>query len=108
MGYFNVNEEEGILKITLGGGFFSFCSVKLDNIIQYFNIYKKLPNKIDGTLCFPHYKTNEHKNQDITDHFFQNNDDNNDTFDYIYPLQPKFHHSFQYNHYKDFEFVYKH
>ena len=25
-------------------GFFSCCSVKLDNIIQYYNIYKKLPN----------------------------------------------------------------
>jgi len=101
MGYFNVIEKEETLIITLGGGFFSFCSVKLDNIIHYFNTYKKLPKKIDGTLCFPHYKKSEHKNLDITHHFFE---DKSHDFDYNYFLKPTFHHSFQYNIYKDFDF----
>ena len=33
MSHFNVDDKTDTLIITLGGGFFSFCSVKLDNII---------------------------------------------------------------------------
>lgn len=52
-------------------GFFSCCSVKLDNIIQYYNIYKKLPN-VDSSKQFEWYKDINNMNKDITFEYFEN------------------------------------
>jgi hypothetical protein len=102
MGYFQVCEKEKKLSIVLGGGFFSWCSVKLDNIIFYFNKYKELPQIIDNSLCFPHYKNKEHKDMDITNHFFT---EDNDVFVYNYDKTPEFHYNHQYKPYFKFDYM---
>ena len=60
-----------MLKITHNAGFFSCCSVRLDQIIQYFNIYNFSPPKVDSSEQFKLYKSNEIKSSDdITYHYF--------------------------------------
>jgi hypothetical protein len=45
------------IKLTQhpGQGFFSCCTVILENIIKYFNINKKLPDTIDNVNMFTKY-----------------------------------------------------
>ena len=57
-----------ILKTTYNRGFFSWCSIKLKKIIEYYNKYKKLPNKVDSSAQFKLYKLRG-LNEDITYHF---------------------------------------
>jgi hypothetical protein len=75
--------------------------VKLDNIIYYFSKYKELPQIIDGSLCFPHYKKSEHKNIDITNHFFT---EPQADFNYDYDTTPSFHFNHQYTPYVNLDF----
>ena len=56
-----------MLKISHNAGFFSCCSVKLFDIIQYFIKYKQLPIEVDSSELFNMYKIN---NKDITFDFF--------------------------------------
>jgi hypothetical protein len=49
-------------------GFFSCCSVRLDNIISYFNTNKKLPVIVDSSMQFSWYKTD--RSQDLTPEYF--------------------------------------
>jgi hypothetical protein len=64
------------LTITHNAGFFSCCSVKLDNIIKYFNTNKKLPKIVDSSKQFNWYKLNEN-DDDITFKYFDNYDNYN-------------------------------
>lgn len=50
-------------------GFFSCCSVKFFEIIEFFNENKKLPYKIDGSATFNMYKPNNIV--DVTYDFFE-------------------------------------
>jgi len=62
-----------MLKITtdyFNSGFFSCCSVRLHEIINYFNNYKKIPEEIDNSILFKFYKKDEIK--DITFDYFEN------------------------------------
>jgi hypothetical protein len=52
-----------------GGGFFACCSIKLNNIVQFYNTYKIFP-KVDGFYYFTLYKQDD--NVDITFDFFEN------------------------------------
>ena len=72
-----------MLKHTHNAGFFSCCSVKLNDIIDYFNYYKNIPNDVDSSAQFEWYKIN--KTGDITYDYFEhyNNIHNNDTLDTI-------------------------
>ena len=54
---------------THNAGFFSCCSVKLDNIVSFINENKKLPEKVDSSQQFQWYKVNTHN--DITYHYFK-------------------------------------
>ena len=54
---------------------FSCCSVKLDNIIQYYNKYKKLPN-VDSSKQYEWYKNKDDINADITFEYFENYNNN--------------------------------
>jgi len=65
-----------MLKITHNSGFFSCCSVKLNDIIDYFNDNKHLPINVDSSEQFEWYKPKEYKNNDITYHYFKNNLEN--------------------------------
>ena len=70
------------LKIFHNAGFFSCCSVKLDEIINYFNINKKLPEIVDSSEQYSWYKTHEYANKDITYEYFVNNTNNDDDIVY--------------------------
>lgn len=59
-----------ILKSLHNAGFFSCCSTKLDDIIEFFNKEKSLPDKIDSSTQFSWYKNDE--NSDITYNYFKN------------------------------------
>ena len=68
--------NDGVLKIRHRhvevAGFFSGCSVKLYEIINYFNKYKTLPKEVDSSELFLKYKYDNTK--DITYDFFEHYD----------------------------------
>lgn len=73
----NLNEESNeVLKVrhrhVQVAGFFSGCSVKLYEIINYFNNFKKLPKDVDSSELFLKYKYDN--KTDITYDFFEHYD----------------------------------
>ena len=64
-----------MLKITHNFGFLSCCSVKLHDIIEYFNYHKNIPNDVDSSEQFGWYKIN--KSGDITYDYFEHHNSNN-------------------------------
>jgi len=53
-------------------GFFSNCSVRLDQIIKFFNEKNELPQNIDSSRQFRNYKENvENTIDDLTKYFFE-------------------------------------
>ena len=77
-------EEINTVTVTNRGnfhGFFSCCSLKLHDIIEYVNSYKKLPINVDNSLLLDVYKKEgEH---DITFNYFKHYNDINIP-EYIY------------------------
>ena len=69
-----------MLKITHNFGFFSCCSVKLHDIVEYFNYHKNIPSDVDSSEQFEWYKIN--KTGDITYDYFKHH--NNYTINDIY------------------------
>ena len=61
-----------MIKIQHNSGFFSCCSVRLNKIVDYINLEKKIPNIVDSSKQFKWYKNNENKKKDITFHYFKN------------------------------------
>ena len=57
------------------GGFFSYCSVRLTEILQYTNTNKALPIFVDSSAQFDLYRP-ESVEGDVTYHFFTSNDMN--------------------------------
>ena len=55
--------------INHDGGFFACCSVKLEAIINYINIKKRYPQKVDSSKLFMMYNPNTEL--DITHDFFE-------------------------------------
>jgi hypothetical protein len=55
------------------GGFFSYCSVRLTEILQYTNANKALPIFVDSSAQFDLYRP-EDVEGDVTYHFFISND----------------------------------
>jgi len=49
-------------------GFFSCCSVKLTELVDFINLNKKIPENVDSSSQFTWYKK---KNEDITYHYFE-------------------------------------
>ena len=45
-----------VLKITHNAGFFSCCTIRLLEIINYFNLNKELPLIVDSSVQFEVYK----------------------------------------------------
>jgi hypothetical protein len=58
---------------THNAGFFSCCSVKLSNIVNYINSNLKIPDYVDSSKQFSWYKINETK--DITYKYFKHYND---------------------------------
>ena len=61
-----------MLKTTHNAGFFSCCSVKLSETIDFINSNKKLPEIVDSSEQFRMYKNDKDKDTDITFHYFEN------------------------------------
>lgn len=58
-----------MIKTKHSAGFFSCCSVKLDEIVKFINVNKELPECVDSSQIFTWYKNN--KNKDITFDYFE-------------------------------------
>ena len=65
------NDNKVILQINHNSGFFSCCSIKLSDIIVYFNLYKKIPDYVDSSTQFSWYKNDINKDKDITFDYFK-------------------------------------
>ena len=63
---------KGDIKITHNAGFFSCCSVRLSEIIDFINSNKRLPDNVDSSEQFEIYKKTNEKNKDITFDYFEN------------------------------------
>lgn len=64
--------EKNILHICHNAGFFSCCSVRLQEIMIWYNIHQRLPDQVDSTKQFAFYKpdpTDETHN--IVPHYFK-------------------------------------
>ena len=63
-----------------GGGFFCNCSLRLENLIIFFNKNKQLPNSYDTIGLYTTYKKNTA--EDITFNYFKHYNDNNININY--------------------------
>lgn len=71
-GYFRAHAIKDTLIIDRqSSGFFADCSVRLHNIISFFNQNKRVPKKIDTTNMFNRYKPSTLQGRDIVSDFFQ-------------------------------------
>ena len=80
-------------------GFFSCCSVILHFVIEYCNIYKELPEKIDSSGSFGWYKP-EDKESDVTYDYFEPQQSND-----IATIMMQFTHTDQYIEYTKLNYV---
>lgn len=77
-----------MLRISHNCGFFSCCYVRLDEILKYYNLHKKLPSKVDSTDQFKDYKPGDHS-ENIVPYFFVEDQKYLDSIDIVFtkPLQ---------------------
>ena len=68
---FNTKTEMNVLKVTHNAGFFSNLTVKLIEIVIYFNDKRFLPDVVDGSEQFIHYKSRAGDN--MVEYYFENN-----------------------------------
>lgn len=99
MAKFVVDEKEKKLILCSGGGMFSWCSTKLDNVSHYHRVYNELPEIIDGVHAFGQYKRKEDAKKDITEHFFE---ESNELFTFV--GKSNFHFNMQFSEYKNLDF----
>ena len=67
-----INPFNMCVVATHNAGFFSCCSVKLSNIVNFINKYKKIPDIVDSSVQFDWYK--QSSNEDITYDYFKHYD----------------------------------
>ena len=90
-----------MIKITHNAGFFSCCSVKLTNIVEYINSNKKIADSVDSSKQFELYKND--KNKDITFDYFEHYDNINDD---IIIHNVNYHNSYQFSDYSNLDYEY--
>jgi len=68
----NQPATDSVLRINqcMGQGFFSCCTVHLQNIIDYVNQHRAWPSAVDSTGQFIYYKTPETQHLDIKHEYF--------------------------------------
>ena len=81
-----------MIKIKHNAGFFSCCSIKLLQIIEFINSQKRLPDNVDSSEQFKMYK--KEQNKDITYDFFEQYENIND-ITIIHPIQYELHEQFK-------------
>jgi len=91
-----------MIKITHNAGFFSCCSVKLDKIVYFINLNKRLPDIVDSSQQFELYKNDKNKDKDITFDYFENYNNITDV-NIIYPINYKETHQFK--NYNDLDYT---
>ena len=64
----NMPEPKNILKTIHNAGFFSNCTIRLMDIIEYINSNNQLPDEVDSTEQFMHYKG--YAGQNLIPYFF--------------------------------------
>ena len=62
--------DSNTLTVTHNAGFFSCCHIRLEKIIEFYNNYGYLPEKIDSSKQFAKYKTEEMTGKDTTLDYF--------------------------------------
>jgi hypothetical protein len=82
-------------------GFFSCCSVRLHEIIEYFNQYKRLPKIVDSSEEFLWYKPPDN-NGDITFDYFEHY--NNVSLNKTYNHTINYDESYQYSNYQNLQY----
>jgi hypothetical protein len=90
-----------MIKTTHNAGFFSCCSVKLHEIVDFINSNKKLPDSVDSSQQFEWYKNDKNKDTDITFDYFENYNNITDV-DVIHPIN--YHNSHQFKNYNDLDY----
>ena len=90
-----------ILRTTHNWGFFSCCSVRLDDIVKYFNKNERLPDIVDSSEHFGWYK-GEQNNIDITFRYFAHYDNNTIKIDYHADID--YMENYQYNDYSTLKY----
>ena len=90
-----------MIKTRHTAGFFSCCSVKLAEIVEFVNSNKKLPNNVDSSEQFKWYKNTINKNKDITFDYFENYDNITDV-NIIVPIN--YNHEHQFINYSDLDY----
>jgi len=82
-------------------GFFSCCSIRLNQIVFFSNKNKNIPQNLDSSNLFEIYKNDSNKNKDITFTFFKNYNEVNDC-EYFFPID--YHHTYQFNEYSKLQY----
>jgi hypothetical protein len=90
-----------MIKTTHNAGFFSCCSVKLNEIVDFINSNKKLPDSVDSSQQFEWYKNDKNKDKDITFDYFENYNNITDV-DVTHPIN--YHNSHQFKNYNDLDY----
>lgn len=90
-GYFRAYAEDGNLFIDRqSSGFFADCSVRLHNIIAFYNLNKRLPKEVNSEGQFDRYRSTQLG--DISGEFFDT-----DPGDVSWSKRITFAHTYQYN-----------
>lgn len=74
-----------MIKINHNAGFFSCCAIRLNEIVNFMNLNKKIPDIVDSSNQFEKYKKEKNKNKDVTFDYFENYNNINDV-NIIYPI----------------------
>jgi len=84
-----------VLVIRHNAGFFSCCSMRLDELVKFYNKYKEFPKLVDSSEQFNWYKPAGRENESITADYFEESDS---MIKYTGPVQ--YEHWYQYTDYK--------
>ena len=82
-------------------GFFSCCSVRLHEIIQYYNRYRELPQIVDSSNQFILYKQ-PNNDADIVFDYFENYNNVNELIQYSNPIN--YHENYQFSNYQNIDY----
>lgn len=67
------NQEMDVLNITHNAGFFSCCTIALQDTMIWFNLNRRMPDKVDRSHQYAYYKSEPLQN--LIAHFFAETDD---------------------------------
>lgn len=90
-----------ILTTTHNAGFFSNCTIRLRDIINYVNIYKSEPDSVDSSAQWAWYKNED---IDLTSLYFKDNDIDIPTHEYAIEL-PHGEKDWQYEDYRNLPII---